>query len=229
MLGRFPVCIVCWMERRRWCVAGRWAESWLASSPTSCAVDTSSLHRKLSATPTIPPSCTIYSFVDANAPPPPFQSLPSGLRDAVWTQRSPLTSAGRCWSTAAHWMSQTPHISSWSSDRHATARFSRPLNTVSRHEAEGPSIMGEIERRHFWGGGGCKITCPAKLRTHNGAIKVQEAVQTRRAEQPWCDWGPPPSVRTAPLLVCHFIMRQWEGSVLFCPAYTWHNKNMSSI
>lgn len=38
MLGSFPFCIVCWMERRRWYVAGRWTVSWLISLPTSWPV-----------------------------------------------------------------------------------------------------------------------------------------------------------------------------------------------
>lgn len=62
MLGSFPACIVCWMEKRRWRAAGRWAESWLTSFPTSWPIDTTRLHRKSSVTLTIPPGH--HSFIN---------------------------------------------------------------------------------------------------------------------------------------------------------------------
>lgn len=37
--GRFPLCTAFWMQKTKWRVAGRWAGSWLISSPTSWPVD----------------------------------------------------------------------------------------------------------------------------------------------------------------------------------------------
>lgn len=137
--GSFPGCIVFWREKKKCCAAGRWAQIWRPSSPTSFVVDKSRPIGTLTVTEVIPhdwcrrkrrqPSVTLFSTLNLSV-----------LKDAARTQEWPLTSAGRN-STAACCPCQSLNICGWTFCQYTESKPLKSTNTVSE---------SQLRRKQLW-------------------------------------------------------------------------------